>query len=244
MPAILAAPWLGTAIAGVAAGTGSIVAAKMASGANKDAAALQTTAINHGADLQAKSADDTLAFEKQKDAEAQAQFEAAQRANYNQYVSRARAAQALGDTIGFHLPDPAAYVSPTAGGGGPSGPSGAPASGGPAPAIDPSKGDVGQQISSYFKSRGVPDTETPYWVQKWGEFGQKDPAYFNSRLAQADIFGKGGSGSSAPGASPMSANAYVSRPISSFLPQAPSATPALSAPSGFRLRGINTFVRT
>jgi hypothetical protein len=61
-------------------------------------------------------------------------------------------------------------------------PTGAPAN------VNAANGDIGQQISAYFKSRGVADSETPYWVQKWQEFGASDPTYFNQRLAQADIF--------------------------------------------------------
>lgn len=51
-----------------------------------------------------------------------------------------------------------------------------------------------ESISAYFKSRGVPDTETPYWVGKWQELQQRgqeigDPNYAMMRLSKADIFG-------------------------------------------------------
>ncbi len=46
------------------------------------------------------------------------------------------------------------------------------------------------KVSDYFKSRGVEPfpTSVDYWVQKWNEWGSKDPAYFEKRLAEADEF--------------------------------------------------------
>lgn len=58
----------------------------------------------------------------------------------------------------------------------------------PIPSISADKGDIAVQISAYFISQGVPDTETPYWTEKWDEFGKDDPPYFNRRVADADIF--------------------------------------------------------
>jgi hypothetical protein len=56
-----------------------------------------------------------------------------------------------------------------------------------------------QQLNSYFTSKGVATTETPYWVSKAAELVQRgqqlnDPTYADKRLAAADIFG----GQSAP----------------------------------------------
>lgn len=49
-------------------------------------------------------------------------------------------------------------------------------------------------VRKYFSSRGVTPfaTSPDYWAAKWNEWGKNDPAYFKSRLAQADEFtGKG-----------------------------------------------------
>lgn len=50
------------------------------------------------------------------------------------------------------------------------------------------------KVNSYYASRGVtPNATSPaYWVGKWGEWGQTDPAYFMDRLSHADEFGGGG----------------------------------------------------
>jgi hypothetical protein len=72
------------------------------------------------------------------------------------------------------------------------------------------------RVRRYFASRGVtPNATSPaYWVQKWNEWGSKDPAYFLRRLAAADeIIGgpenspfkeSAGSGSSASSSSTAS----------------------------------------
>ncbi len=73
------------------------------------------------------------------------------------------------------------------------------AAGGPAPSVTAANGDIGSQVAAYFKARGVAPnpTSVDYWSQKWQEFGAKDPAYFNQRLAIADEFG-GAKTASAP----------------------------------------------
>lgn len=60
-----------------------------------------------------------------------------------------------------------------------------------------------ESISNFFKSRGVPDTETDYWVSKWPELVARgkeigDPNYAMMRLNNAEILG-GHYGSPAPG---------------------------------------------
>lgn len=87
MPALIAAPWLGTAIAGIAGGTGAVVAAKMGSNAASNAAATQTSAANHAADVQAQSARDTLEFQRQQATRDQENFNTTQRANYDQWAA-------------------------------------------------------------------------------------------------------------------------------------------------------------
>lgn len=57
------------------------------------------------------------------------------------------------------------------------------------PGVNAGGGDIGQQINDYFTSQGVGTDETPYWQQKWNEWGSTDPDYFNRRLQQADVFG-------------------------------------------------------
>ena len=97
-----------------AIGAGATITSKyMESRSIDEAADKSTAATMHGDDLKKQATDEALAYQKQQDALAQARWEAAQRGNYAQYVSRVKAAQALGDTIGFHLPDPGPYVSST-----------------------------------------------------------------------------------------------------------------------------------
>ncbi len=191
-------------------GGADITAAKVASNSNKYAVDAQTTAANNAAALQKQAADAALAFEKQQAAQARADNITAQNANYGQFGYRqntirpyqslgVNAANTLGQLLGLpaidtHLPDlpPPPQFGPQGS---------APSSGAPpaSPAgVNASNGDIGAQISAYFKSRGVGDQETPYWVQKWAEFGAKDPAYFNKRLAAADSFGSGGSAAPPP----------------------------------------------
>lgn len=110
MPAAVAIPLL---TAGAAAG-GKIVGAAISSSASKDAAQQQTQAANYGADKQYQATEDSLAFQKQQAAVDQANWEATQHANYNQYLNRYNAAKGLGSSIGFTLPDAPAYVPSTA----------------------------------------------------------------------------------------------------------------------------------
>lgn len=99
MPALIAAPWLGTAIAGVAAGTGAVVGAKMQSGAARDAANAQTTASNYAADRQTAAAEKAESFLRQQAQNAYLNDEAIRRANYEQWAAQ----QARYGSIGEHL---------------------------------------------------------------------------------------------------------------------------------------------
>lgn len=215
MPAAIAIP---LAIAGGSAAAG-IVGAKMQSGAAHDAATAESSAAKYAADQQTKANAEALAFSKQQGENAFQNTEAARQGNYGMYAAAQRRLGSIGSLIGAaprEIPDYVPGVDPHFDGSAAT--PGAPSSGGAAPGIDPSKGDLAGQISAYFKSRGVSDQETPYWVQKWGEFGSKDPAYFNSRLAQADIFGKGGAptapaGSAASYLLPSTRTTYAQVPI-------------------------------
>lgn len=67
---------------------------------------------------------------------------------------------------------------------------------------------VRKGVSDYFAYRGVSPlpTSVDYWVGKWGEWGNRDPNYFQQRLSIADEFGGGPQGPSpaSPAAAPAS----------------------------------------
>jgi len=182
-----------------ATAAGSVIGAKLSANAQRDAAQLATDAASHAADVQAKAAADTLAFQKEQAAQQRAVDEVNRRANYEQWATQRRQFQSLDQLVGNAPREIPGYVptTETAAGGQPGAASGT----GAAPSIDATKGDIGTQISAYFKSRGVSDHETPYWVQKWPELVARgkelnDPSYAVKRLAAADVFGGGGGSSS------------------------------------------------
>jgi hypothetical protein len=179
---------LGTAGGGAAAGY------FQGRGATKGAK-IQSEAATRAAQIQAESEAAALAFTKQQAENEYRNQEVVRRANYDQWVSQQQRYGTIGNLLGMGPRDIPGYVpseDPQFNGpGGTSTTGGSSTPSGAGPSIDASKGDIAGQISAYFKSRGVADTETPYWVQKWSEFGAQDPAYFNQRLAAADIFGKG-----------------------------------------------------
>lgn len=118
---------LGALAAGLSGG-GAVAAGAINSRAAGNAAKTQSDAATRAAEIQAQSAresqaaqtaanDKTLAYQKEQDALTAQRYDAAQRGNYNQYVSKVKGAQSLGSTIGFNLPDAAPYVSATEGGG-------------------------------------------------------------------------------------------------------------------------------
>lgn len=244
MPALIAAPIFWAAVAG---GGATVAAGAMASHSAGKAANQQTAAANHAADLQSKAAADTLAFQRQQ---AEADFqnsETSRHGNYDQWAAGQRRLQTLNDLLGLgprDIPDYVPGIDPNLTGGGPTTGAGGPpttqggssttgaGSGGP-PTVDASKGDIAAQVSAYFKSRGVADTETPYWTQKWAEFGANDPAYFNTRLAAADIFG--GKKSSTTGTTPPTTAPYKGTVNSWLTPgyQRQPLTPSLQMPGGY-----------
>jgi len=77
-----AGPWGAVAGAGIGA-VSSLFSGKNSNNAQQYAIDQQIQATNRAADLQAKSAADALAFEKQKEADAQRQFESTQKQNYD-----------------------------------------------------------------------------------------------------------------------------------------------------------------
>lgn len=225
--------------AGMSIPWGSVINGGMNLFGNLFGAHEQVGAANHAADLQAQAAAEALAFQKAQSENAFQNSEAARQGNYGMYAAGQRRLQSAGEALGIpgaasmEIPAYVPGVDPhltgqTAGqaltGAGPSPTTAA--------GIDPSKGDLGSQISAYFKSRGVSDQETPYWIQKWPELvarGQQlnDPTYAMTRLSQADIFGGG-----APTA-PVSAGSYLT-------PYAPVAqAPALQMPTAGSYMGVH-----
>lgn len=251
MPAVLALPLFWGAVGATAAGTGAIVAAKMQSSAGRDAANTTAAAANHAADLSSQANAEALAFQKQQAENAFQNSEAARRANYDQYADQRRRVGSVGDAFGVpgfgDVPPYVPGVDPnlTGTGGAPSvgdvlsGPS----SSGGAPSVNFSApaDQLTAQLNAYFKSRGVANTETPYWVSKAAELvarGQQlnDPNYAMKRLAAADIFG-GSSGATAP--PPVgSVGDYLSPQYS----RAPIA-PALPLPSLYPAGSIGSYLR-
>lgn len=225
MPA-LALPAFWGAITAGATGGALIYGANKQASTSADAAKLQTDAANHAADVQGKSAADTLAFQKEQAALDADRQDATQHANYTQWASKERRLGSLGELFNFGGRDIPAYeplpgthnagaTGPTASGG---------ASSAPPPTVSGDKGDIAGQLDAYFKSRGVANSETPGWVGYWNQWGKNDPAYFNKRLAAADIFGSGAaapptSTTPPPGSLGAMATAYQPLPI----------TPALGA---------------
>lgn len=212
----------------------SVYGANKTSGAAKDAASTNAAAANHAADLQAEAAKAEEAFKRQQAETDWRTAQQTQQANYNQWAAGRGRMRSLGAMTGIDIGADPAYVpgidphfdnggtppSPTAPGttASPTAP-GAP---GPTPA-GPVDGSAAS-ISAFFKSKGVSDQETPYWVSKWPELvarGQElgDPTYAMKRLAAADVFGGGGSTPAAP-AAPQSMAGIVA-------PLSPTSTPVL-----------------
>jgi len=136
MPALIAAPWLGTAIAGVAAGTGAIVGAKMQSGAARRVAETQTQAANRAAEIQAQSQAEALAFQRQAAQNAYLNDEAARRGNYDVWAATEGRRGSIGALLGMGPRNIPAYVPGVdprfdGGGEGTSGPMPVPGAGGP-----------------------------------------------------------------------------------------------------------------
>ncbi len=154
--------------------------------------------------------------------------ELTRRANYDQYASGQNRLKFLDSAVGLperQVPDYVGSQDPNYTGTPSAGqvlgnPSSKQTQGGPAPAVDwtSDPNTLGQQLSAYFKSKGAPDTEVPYWVSKAGELVARgkeinNPNYANERLAAADVFGGGSSAtnrqSTTPYATPYSALTYL-----------------------------------
>lgn len=110
MPALIAAPWLGTAIAGIATGTGAVVGAKMQSGAANRAARAQSQSANYGADRQLEASREAERFARAQAQAAYQQAEADRRANYEQWASRERRLGSIAESLGYGRRDIPGYV--------------------------------------------------------------------------------------------------------------------------------------
>lgn len=234
-------------VAGVTAGA-TVYGAKKQAGAATDAAKLQTDAANHSADLQDSAAKRAELYARQQAETSWQSNEHTQKANYDQWASNQHAIMdSLGTQLGikYTMPDytpgvdprylegtgpmpPPTGAGPT-GTAGPTGPSTTPGPAGPAPSVDPSKGDLAGQISAYFKSRGVSDQETPYWVGKWSELEARgkelnDPTYANKRLSAAEVFG-GQSKTTAPTTASPTLATFASPNFLKFQPAMALPTP-------------------
>jgi len=105
-----AAITIGTALGTAGAG---IYGANKSSQAAQQGAQLTSQAANYAADKQAQAAAASLAFEKQKDAEALAQFNATQKANYDQWAAREARMNDIRAQLGMPAHDIPAYVPTT-----------------------------------------------------------------------------------------------------------------------------------
>lgn len=204
-----------------------VTAAGISASAAKDAANTSASAAKYEADQQTKANEETLAFEKQQAEAAYQSGESTRRANYDQWAAHegtiASAAAKYGITrnIPAYVPGVDPMLNGTINGATGTTPTGTTQSA----AIDPSKGDLASQISGFFKSKGVSDAETPYWVSKWPELvarGQQvgDPNYAMTRLSQADVFGGGAPGSmTAATSKPLPFAPPPSGTLNSYLPR-------------------------
>jgi hypothetical protein len=246
----------GTAIAlAVAAGTAtsSVVAAHKGANAVKESAKLQTESADKAAEIQGRAAAEELAFKRKQ---AQIDWQNSQqtaKANYDQWAAGRGRLRSLASMTGIDLgADPAFVPGINPGFDSPGGPSLPPSvpGGGPTPgtgvvgpqtggAIDWTAPDpqLAAQLSAFFKSKGVPDTEVPYWVSKRPELvarGQEinNPNYANDRLFAADILGGGRAAPAATKAPPLSMATLAYAPTGAAPILAPGVTgmPAPYAP--------------
>lgn len=207
MPALIAAPWLGTAIAGIAGAGASVVGAKMMGNATDNAAAAQQ-----------KGVDASLAFQNQQAAIQQRNFEATQHANYgqwaadtknqfsqsqaaghngyNQYKSRDQRVGRLGELLGMAPRETTPYEDPTLTIPPYEGPNSNPVMSGPQ-ASGPNPRDpnyITKQLQGVYKSLGVTPTgpgsgptDIEYMTKAVGSKGGWTPdnaKYWPTRIAQ------------------------------------------------------------
>lgn len=217
----------GLSAAGATTATGLYGAHKQSEAAD-NAARLQSDAAKAAAAQQDAAAQRAEAFQRQQAENEWRNSERVQRANYEQQKARLGTIAQFGSQYGVSgigMPDYVPGTDP----GYDTGASPVPASSagtvaGAAPqGIDwtAAPDQLAQQISGYYKSRGVSDHETPYWVGKAAELVARgkalnDPQYADKRLAASEVFG----GGAAPKGSIASLPAYM----------APLTAPRLTTP--------------
>jgi hypothetical protein len=223
------------AAAAVTAG-GALVGGGLAAHGANTSAKLQTDAANRAAELQKQSNDATLAFQEKQAAEDKARYDAAQRANYAQYTNRVKAAQGLGDSIGFHLPDPAPYESsqPTSA----SGSTGSSASGSAA------------ALKSLLDSGMDPQKAAAQFNQQYGRTTGNEAVYYDPSqhggvatigLPDAYLSLEKGGWSLTPRQGGSGAGVAPTRSISGQM--APTLAVPIPTMQPFALRSINAFLR-
>jgi hypothetical protein len=99
--------------AGIAGGSGAAYAGHKAASAATKGAELTTTAANYAADKTSQAAAASLAFEQQKDREAQAQAAATQKANYDQWAAKETRMNDIRTSLGMPAHPIPAYVPTT-----------------------------------------------------------------------------------------------------------------------------------
>lgn len=238
--------WDDIIVGGIGAFANLFGAHKQASAAEK-AAKINSESARYAADLQSRAQAQSQAFQEAEARRDQANWEAAQHANYDMYANRYRAATQLGDTIGFHLPDLPAYVPSVASGqGGAPAQAAAPAQGGGG--VPKSTGDLNKDLAlanqiSGGTVGGGEHSDPSYWAKAGYA---NDPQYFFEKMLGKDATGKdapvrGPYAKAAGAAAARVAPAYVSNPIAAYLDPALGAGGAAPAAT-FRLRGIQAYL--
>ena len=178
MPVIAMPLFWGAMAAGAGAGA-QIYSANRTANANTEAAHLAADAANRAGDLQAHAADESLAFTRSEAARAQANFEATQHANYDQWAAREQRLSALGVLAGLAPRQIPGYVPTSAGG----------ASGAPGASGTPAGVQVSNAAPDFLRgllSRGVPIQDAITQAnQRFGSCTTRAPARSASRMATA-----------------------------------------------------------
>lgn len=242
MPAVLAIPAFWAAVGTTAAAGGMIVAGHEQASGQTNAAKIQSDAQLGAAKIQDDATQRTEAFQRAQAENTYQNSEVSRRGNYDQWVAAQHRLGTVGQLLGMPDREIPAYVptiDPRYTSAGTAAP---PVAGAPAPGAAPGasatpSGAPGvvdgsaASISNYFKSKGVSDQETPYWVTKWPELvarGQQlnDPNYAMTRLSQADIFG----GAAKPAQPQTALPGAVADYFGGIYPTVPT-TPALQMPA-------------
>lgn len=217
--------------------------------AEKEAQEKQLAAERDARAADQRASEDALRFQGQLTEQNREDAEVNRHGDYDSWAARERRMSSIGGMLGLAPREIPEYR--------PLGPSiigdyngGRPPVSGPLPTNgsinwNAAPEQLSTQISAYFRSHGVADSETPYWVGKAQELVARgrelnDPGYADRRLSQADIFGRsGGGGAPAPVQNPTSTASGRSSagsiraiaPGSSFAVPVPTSSGALYASS-------------